>query len=235
MMIEGQMSFSKWFVYEPGVMEYNAFHRLQERLVKARQNKQLANDCLILLEHLPVFTIGRRGRGENLLVDEDFLVSRNIGIVSTRRGGEITFHALGQLMGYLLVDLRSNDLTIERFLFMIEDVLIRVAGDFRVECRRDPKNRGVWVGEAKLASIGIAVSRGIAFHGFALNANNDLRPFGWINPCGLKGVPMTSLFNEIKIPIDMEMLRISVKKHVSSIFNAELTALPEISPDFLQF
>lgn len=217
----------KWLVYEPGSLEYDAAMLLQERIVAARQDHRLANDVLMLLEHKPVFTVGRRGGRANLLVDEEMLRTRNIHLVSTLRGGDITYHGPGQIVGYLILDMRCGRTDIRRLVEKVEEVVLRAAADFGVNGHRDEKSRGVWVNGRKIASIGFAVSRGISFHGFAINANNDLAPFQWIHPCGLKDVSMTSLLQERKRPVDMEQLQISVKRHIAGLFDASLFPVNE--------
>jgi lipoyl(octanoyl) transferase len=209
-------------------MAYDASVRLQERLAAARQENRLDKDVLILLEHFPVFTVGIRGGKENLLVDESYLQIKNIAIVSTRRGGNITYHGPGQLVGYFIVDLLKHGLDLRLLAQKVESVLIRTAADFRITGVRDNRNRGVWVGGKKIASIGLAVSRGVSFHGFAINANNDLAPFQWIHPCGLKGVSMTSLSEQRGCPVDIKQLRESVKRHVSGVFDVSLAPASEM-------
>ncbi len=217
----------KWLVYEPGSLEYDAAILLQERIVAARHDQRLAHDVLMLLEHKPVFTVGRRGGRSNLLVDEEMLGTKNIRLVSTLRGGDITYHGPGQLVGYLIMDMRCERTDIRRLVEKVEEIVIRAAADFGVNGDRDEKSRGVWVNGRKIASIGFAVSRGISFHGFAINANNDLAPFQWIHPCGLKDVSMTSLLEERKRPVDMAQLHTSVKRHVAGLFDASLLSVSE--------
>lgn len=217
----------KWLVYEPGSLEYDAAMLLQERIVAARHFQRIAHDVLMLLEHKPVFTVGRRGGRANLLVDAEMLRTRNIRLVSTLRGGDITYHGPGQLVGYLIMDMHCERMDIRRLVKNVEEVVIRAAADFGVNGHRNEKSRGVWVNGRKIASIGFAVSRGISFHGFAINANNDLTPFQWIHPCGLKDVSMTSLLEERKRPVDMVQLQTSVKKHIAGLFDASLLSVSE--------
>ncbi len=229
-------------VCEAGFVPYDDASLLQNRLVAARQEGQLTHDALILLEHEPVFTLGRRGRRQSLRVDETFLQSRNIRVVSTLRGGDVTFHAPGQLVGYLIMDIAARGIDIRQMVAKVETVLMRAASDYGVQADQDPRGRGVWAGRGKLGSIGFAVSRGISFHGFSINVSNDLSPFEWIDPCGLKGVTMTSLSMECKAAVDMKRLRHQVIAHFSTVFkmkpvrislntlNEAAGAMPENSP-----
>jgi lipoyl(octanoyl) transferase len=179
------------------LMEYEKARDLQVRLVDARYRGMLGSDILLLMEHLPVFTLGRRGGRENLTVSELFVKNAGISIIHAERGGDVTFHGPGQLVGYPIIDLRAVGLTVTGYVEMLEEVMILTAAHWGVTATRNPRNHGVWVGDRKLGSLGIAIRRGIAFHGFALNVNNSLEPFDWINPCGLQGVKMTSILAEI--------------------------------------
>ena len=213
----------RFLVCDAGFVPYDVAAFLQDRLVASRQQGQLTHDVLILLEHEAVFTLGRQGRRQSLRVDEIFLQSKNTRVVATQRGGDITFHNPGQLVGYLVMDLAERGIDIRQMVGNVETVLMLAAADYGVQAVQDPRGRGVWAGGAKLGSIGFAVSRGISFHGFAINVNNDLRPFQWIDPCGLKDVTMTSLSMECKGTVDMEKLRHQVTGHFAHVF--------EMTPD----
>jgi lipoate-protein ligase B len=175
-----------------GVVEYREALALQERLRAARQADELP-DVLLTLEHPPVYTRGRRSRPGELPMAE----AQGIEIVETDRGGLVTYHGPGQLVGYPIV--RVSDVV--EYVHTLEGALVRALVDEGVvDARSRPREghryTGVWVQQRKIASIGVHLSRGVSTHGFAVNVENDLQPFSWIVPCGLDGVQMTSLLRE---------------------------------------
>ena len=176
---------------QPGRLSYRRALELQEELL--RQRALLASDILVLLEHDPVVTLGRRARPEHLLWPPEKLAARGIEIAEVTRGGDITYHGPGQLVGYPIVDLDQRGRDLHLFLRQLEEMLIQVLSSYGVRGRRRAGKTGVWVGDAKIASLGIGVRRWISWHGFALNIGADLSHFSAIVPCGLAGVEMTSL------------------------------------------
>jgi len=215
----------EWFITNLGLVRYQEAHKLQTDIIEARHYGSLDKDIVLMLEHPPVFTLGRRGGRQNITVDENVLRSQGIDVVSIERGGDITFHGPGQLVCYLLIDLRAYGLDIPGFVRSLEEVMIRTVKDQKIDAFRDARNPGVWVQGNKLGSIGIAIRHGITFHGFALNVNIDLTPFQWIHPCGLKGVSMTSLAVRKKCEIDMGAVQKSVEKYLQSVFNIQLKSV----------
>lgn len=212
-----------WLSVGLASIDYGEAHRLQRDLVAARHGGAILQDMVLFLEHPPVFTLGRRGGLDNLKVSKDFLAKRGIPIVQVERGGDITYHGPGQLILYPIVDLAKAGLGIMDYVHDLEEVMIRTAADFQVEAKRSKINRGAWVGDRKLGSIGITVRRGISFHGLALNVNTDLAPFSWVHPCGLRGTRMTSMAQEKKQIVPMDKVRESTKGHVKDIFHVELS------------
>ncbi len=185
-----------WVCRVPGPVEYRAALALQERLRTARQ-AELIPDTMLLLEHPPVFTRGRRtGEGE-LMMPEDWYRSLGMEIVDVDRGGKITYHGPGQLVGYPIV--RVGDVL--EYVRRLERAVVRALAEegvlARLRTAEGPDFTGVWVQERKIASIGVHVSRGITTHGFAVNVCNDLSPFDWVVACGLPSVQMTSLAAEL--------------------------------------
>jgi len=178
-----------------GSVEYRSALALQERLRVARQLNELP-DVLLMLEHWPVYTRGRRSAPGELPMGEEWYRMQGIDIVETDRGGKVTYHGPGQLVGYPIV--RISDVV--EYVSTLERALVAALGEVGVgACGRSeegPGFTGVWVGERKIASIGVHVARGVTTHGFAINVENDLQPFGWIVPCGLEGVRMTSVISE---------------------------------------
>lgn len=189
---------------------------IQDRIVAARKAGQIG-DTLLLLEHPPVLTLGRNAKRENILVRDELLQARNVEVHEINRGGDVTYHGPGQLIGYPIVDLRG-DLPGKRgphlgpvdFVRLLEEVLIRTCGDFGVLTTRVKGRTGVWtlpsgtdltpLREKKLAAIGVHVSQGITSHGFALNVTTDLRDYRWIVPCGITDREVTSL--EVESPLE---------------------------------
>jgi lipoyl(octanoyl) transferase len=174
-----------------GVVEYREALALQERIRAARQT-ELVPDVLLTLEHWPVYTRGRRSGPGELPMGEDWYRMQGIDVVETDRGGKVTYHGPGQLVGYPIV--RVDDVV--AYVRLLERVLIAALAEEGVSARGRPEDgpdyTGVWVRERKIASIGVHVARGVTTHGFAINIENDLQPFGWVVPCGLEGVQMTS-------------------------------------------
>lgn len=179
-----------------GLVDYAAAYGLQLDLVEKRRGGTVADDVFLVTEHPGTFTLGRRGGRENLRVSERFLQEKNIPLVHIERGGDITYHGWGQLVLYPILHLRQAGLTVSDYVACLEEIMIGLAAASGVTAGRDPRNHGVWVGDKKLGSVGIAVRHGVAFHGLALNVNISLEPFTWVNPCGLTGVRMTSLSRE---------------------------------------
>jgi len=174
--------------------------------------------------HPPVFTLGRRGGLNNLTVSEAFLEKEGISVVQVERGGDITFHGPGQLVVYPIIDLRAARLGVVDYVTALEEVMIRTAVDWGIRAERNPKNRGVWVGDWKLGSIGVAIRRGVSFHGLAFNVNTSLMPFSWIHPCGLENTEMTSLMHELSREVSMNQVRNAARHHFEAVFGVELVA-----------
>jgi lipoate-protein ligase B len=214
----------KWFSVDLASIDYSEAHQFQHKLVAARHGGTILQDMALFLEHPPVFTLGRRGGLDDLKVSRDFLAKRGIPIVQAERGGNITYHGPGQLVVYPIIDLEKAGLGVMDYVHNLEEFMIRIAADFQVEAKRSKINRGVWVGDRKLGSIGITIRRGISFHGLALNVNTDLAPFDWVHPCGLRSIGMTSLELEKEQIVPMDRVRKSAKGHMESIFSVELSA-----------
>ncbi len=196
-----------------GRVPYSEALEIQRRVVEARKHL-LIGDTLLLLEHPPVLTLGRNASRSNILVSDEYLAQQGVEVHEVNRGGDVTYHGPGQLIGYPIIDLRG-DLPGKRgphlgpvdFVRLLEDVLIRTCADFGVLTERICRRTGVWTlpGGAilakKVAAIGVHVSGGITSHGFALNVSTDLRDFEWIVPCGISDRQVTSL--ELESPSDM--------------------------------
>ena len=188
-----------------GRVPYGEALVIQQQVIAARKQNLIA-DTLLLLEHLPVLTLGRNSVRSNVIASDEFLAQRGIELHEINRGGDVTYHGPGQLVGYPIIDLRGDLPGKKRphlgpvdYVRMLEEVLIRVCGDFGVMAQRISKRTGVWtmaggsILEKKIAAIGVHVSQGITSHGFALNVTTDLRDFEWIVPCGITDRDVTSL------------------------------------------
>ncbi len=178
-----------------GTVPYDEALSIQSR-IRARRVAGELPDVLLLLEHPPTYTVGRRAGAAELPLGEDFYRAQGIEVIATDRGGRVTYHAPGQLVGYPII--RVDDVVAH--VRALEDALVAALADEGIAAHSraadGPDFTGVWVGERKIASIGVHVSRGVATHGFAVNVDDDLEPFSWIVPCGLAGVEMTSLARE---------------------------------------
>jgi lipoate-protein ligase B len=212
----------KWLCVELPVTEYKEAWHLQSNLVAAKYHKTIQKNVVLLLEHPPVFTLGRRGGLNNLWVSESFLEKAVIPVIQVERGGNITFHGPGQLVVYPIIHLQTAKLSVVHYVENLEEVMIRTAADWGITAVRNPLNRGVWVGNKKLGSIGIAIRRGICFHGMALNVNTSLEPFQWITPCGLENTEITSMELERSGNVSMKQVRKRVKHHLESVFEITL-------------
>jgi lipoyl(octanoyl) transferase len=214
-----------------GRVPYAEGLELQRELVEAVHAGRIGN-TLVLLEHPPVLTLGRNASRSNILATDEFLAYRGVEVHEINRGGDVTYHGPGQLVGYPIFDLRSFTprLGAVDFVRKLEEALIRSCGDFAVPAARVPGRTGVWtlpggsVQEKKIAAIGVHIARGITSHGFALNVDADLRDFDLIVPCGIADRAVTSLELEADPPPAMEAVRNSVARQFSRVFDCQVLA-----------
>jgi lipoyl(octanoyl) transferase len=185
-----------------GRVDYADAFALQDELRAARQAGDIP-DALLLLEHPPVYTKGRRTEPADLPMGDDWYRSQGIEVADTNRGGRVTYHGPGQLVGYPIMAI----VDVMEFVRTMERAIIAALADEGVEARIREGLTGVWAGERKIGSIGVHVSRGVTMHGFAVNVDNDLQPFEWIVPCGIDGVRMTSVYLETKRTGEMRCFR----------------------------
>jgi len=212
---------------------------LQQQVIAARKQNLIA-DTLLLLEHPPVITLGRNAHRSNILASDELLASRGVELHEINRGGDVTYHGPGQLVGYPIVDLRGEfpgkkgpHLGPVDFVRLLEAVLIRTCSDFGVMAQRIPKLTGVWtvaggsIAEKKIAALGVHVSQGVTSHGFALNVTTDVRDFNWIVPCGITDRQVTSLELEVDsdAPIPTMHAAInSVARNFGRVFERQMLA-----------
>ena len=213
------------FSVDLGTMDYNEAWKLQSELVTAKVSNWIDKDIILFLEHPAVFTLGRRGGRDYLLVKESFLEQSGIPVVQVERGGYITFHGPGQLVVYTIIDLEARRLGVTDFVAALEEIMLQTVRTWGLTAQRNSKNPGIWLSRRKMGSIGIALRKGISFHGLALNVNVDLTPFSWIQPCGLKGVAMTSVKQELGRETPMRLVRQTVKKNFQSVLGLDLDSI----------
>jgi lipoate-protein ligase B len=175
-----------------GRVEYESAWQLQLALARARREGSVP-DLLLLLEHPPTFTIGRSGGQQHLLISGDEVAALGARVYEVDRGGDITYHGPGQLVGYPILDLTTRGRDVHRYLRLLEEVVIRAVAELGVVAGRQAPHTGVWIGDEKVAAIGVKVSRGVALHGFALNIAPNLDHFAAIVPCGIRDKGVTSL------------------------------------------
>ncbi len=192
--------------------------------IAAERKQGLGTDRLLFVEHPHVITMGRNGKEENLLAPEETLRRAGIELYESDRGGDVTYHGPGQVVGYPVMDLREWKRDVGAFVRAIEQVLIDTLADFGIEAGRIAGLTGVWAGEAKIAAIGVHLSRWVSTHGWALNVSTDLRYFQYIVPCGLTK-PLTSMA-ALGVDADVEEVKSSLVRHFGRIFNFEMQAQP---------
>ena len=206
-----------------GVLDYAEGLRLQHERVAARKARAIP-DTLLLLEHPHVYTLGRNARKENLLISPEQLAARGAQVFEIDRGGDVTYHGPGQLVGYPILDLAQHRRDIAWYMRSLEEVLIGVAGECGIEAGRLSGAPGVWVGNAKLAAMGVHISRWVTSHGFAFNVNTDLRYFDWIVPCGLRDKGVTSLQKLLGQRVEMDEVAEKVVRRFGEVFGLEIEA-----------
>lgn len=226
-----------------GVMEYQAAWDYQEKLLQENvQKKSLVysqevetfdagiqtSNYLLFVEHPPVYTLGKSGNKENVLLDDNGLKEREIQFFNTNRGGDITFHGPDQIVGYPILDLEKFYTDIGKYLRNLEEVMILTMAEYGLKGDRSTGETGVWIEpgiagrERKICAIGVRCSRWITMHGFAFNVNTDLTYFNHIIPCGIVNKQVTSLEKELGYKVDIEEVKEKIKKNFATVFDAEL-------------
>ncbi|MFN9799242.1 MAG: lipoyl(octanoyl) transferase LipB [Bacteroidota bacterium] len=226
--------------HDLGKRDYQETWDLQERYFAETVRRKFLNrtrpaddqiateDHLFFVEHPPVFTLGKSGDPGNLLLDESELKQREIGFYPINRGGDITFHGPGQIVGYPIFDLEHFFTDIHRYLRYLEEAIILTCAEYSVHCGRIDGLTGVWIDgdqptrARKIAALGVKCSRWVTMHGFAFNVNTDLSYFGHIVPCGITDKSVTSLHLELGAPVDFEECKQRLKKHIAAVFDAQL-------------
>lgn len=232
-------------IIQLGLVDYATGLRLQSELIAARKDNRIP-DTLLLLKHTPVITLGRNAKQQNVLLSRDLLQNKGVELFETDRGGDVTFHGPGQLVGYPIFDLHgfpTNGQSALKFLGAvdyvrrIEEALIRTCLEYGLPAKRAKGLTGVWTdwnfgsSDAKIAAIGVHISRSVTSHGFALNVNTDLDYFKLIVPCGIADKPVTSLAQELDRPVDLNDVAQCVSRNFGRVFDRQM--LPVATVDEL--
>ncbi|MCL5005277.1 MAG: lipoyl(octanoyl) transferase LipB [Acidobacteria bacterium] len=212
-------------VEQLGIVNYSDGLKLQQARVAARKAGSIP-DTLLLLEHPHVYTLGRNAKRENLLFSSERLLQLGAEVFETDRGGDVTYHGPGQLVGYPVLDLKQHRRDLGWYMRSLEEVFIRVAEEFGITAARTPHATGVWVGNDKLVAMGVHVSRWVTSHGFAFNVNTDLGYFNWIVPCGLHDKGVTSLEKLLGHPVPMDTIVDRVIPAFGEVFGLEMIYVP---------
>ena len=231
-------------VVQLGRVDYASGLQLQQKLVALRKTGEIG-DVLLLLEHTPVITLGRNAKVANVLLPADQLAARGVEVFECDRGGDVTFHGPGQIVGYPILDLRGfatpdgkrKTLGAVDYVRRLEEVLIRTCADFGIPTKRVAGLTGVWTdrgekgaparpsageAEAKIAAVGVHISRSVTSHGFALNVNTDLSYFDLIVPCGITSKPVTSMQKELSREVDLSAVTEAVSRNVGTVFGSQM-------------
>lgn len=207
--------------YDLGLVDYRSAWRLQRELVSARIAEEIP-DQLLLLQHPPTFTIGKAGTEQNVLVTGERLAREHIPLFYTDRGGDVTYHGPGQLIGYPIIHLRERGIDLHRYVWCLEEVMLRTLADLAITAHRRHGYPGVWLGERKVGAIGIRVTRWVSSHGFALNVNGDLGYFTYIRPCGLESQTVTSISEATGQSPPVEVIKSRLFEHFSRVFQVKV-------------
>jgi lipoyl(octanoyl) transferase len=200
-----------------GFIDYKEAWDLQQEIHSKRFTGEV-EDYLLLLEHPNTYTLGKTAHKENLIGTESYLKENQISVYDIDRGGDITYHGPGQIVGYPIIDLNQWFKDTHKYLRALEEVIILTCSEYGLNCYRNPKHTGVWLGDKKIAAIGIKVSRWITMHGFAFNVNTDLKLFNGIIPCGIQDKSVTSLKQELKREISIQEVKEKLLKSFTELF-----------------
>jgi lipoyl(octanoyl) transferase len=208
-------------IIKTGLLDYQTAWDWQRDLHQQRVTGEIP-DTLILTEHPHTYTIGKAGGENNLVVDERLLKQNGITVYRIDRGGDITYHGPGQIVGYPILDLHNYYLDVHRFLRDLEEVIISTLAEYDIRAGRIDGLTGVWVDDAKIAAIGVKVSRWVTMHGFAFNVNTDLKYFGNIIPCGISDKPVTSMQKHLGSRLELEQVQNLIHHKFEEVFQVDL-------------
>ncbi len=208
-------------VRQLGQIDYREAYELQKELLPQRLESRIA-DTLLLLEHPPTITVGKSGKLENVLVSPAELASAGVSLIFTDRGGDVTYHGPGQIVGYPILDLRERERDIHRYVHNLEEVLIRTLADYGIKSGRDHNHAGVWVNDEEIAALGLSVRKWITMHGFALNVNTEMNHFSLINPCGFTSKTATSMARLLGYELPVDEVTKRLLDRFAEVFEVEL-------------
>jgi len=209
---------------------YGEAFELQKRLVTRRAAGEIG-DLLLLLEHRPVYTMGRNAAESNILASREALAAAGIDVCETTRGGDVTYHGPGQLVGYPIIDLGPSSREIVGYVAKLERVLIELLAQYGLEAGTDKRNRGVWIGNSKIAALGVRVTRGVTMHGFALNVDPEMNHFLGIVPCGIQGAGVTSMREQLGDAPEMTEVKARCLECFRNVFGVD--AVEHVDEDAL--
>jgi len=222
----GQMDYKACWDYQEKLFEQILQIKISNRNLPAEEQQPTPN-YLLFVEHPHVYTLGKSGSENNLLIDYIQLKARDASFYRIDRGGDITYHGPGQIVGYPIIDLNNWFKDTHKYLRALEEVIIKTCSEYGLNCERNPKHTGVWIDDRKIAAIGIKVSRWITMHGFAFNVNTDLNLFDGIIPCGIQDKSVTSLNKELKTEIDINEVKEKLLKNFNDIFNYDKVSMTQ--------
>ena len=227
----GVMGYTEAWDYQEQLLRQNVDIKTRYYAAKDKRRNSTTN-YLLFVEHPPVYTLGKTGHEENILLAEHELEERGIDFIKTNRGGDITFHGPQQIVGYPILDLEKFGTDIGKYLRNLEEIIIRTLADFDIQGGRSSGETGVWleagtVGKERKIAFGVRCSRWITMHGFAFNVNTDLTYFDGIIPCGIKNKQVTSLARELGRDINLSEVKAKIKTHFEEVFEAELLEFVE--------
>ena len=205
-----------------GTIGYAEALALQREL----QAKRIAgdiDDVVLLLEHEPVVTLGRSAREQHILAPTEVLEARGVEVHEVGRGGDVTYHGPGQLVGYPIIDLKPDRRDVRKYVWSLEETMVRTCADLGLVASRIEGLNGTWVGDRKVGAVGVRISRWVTMHGFALNANTDLSHFDWIVPCGIEDKQVTSLSQELDRDVTVDTITDRVAGHFASLYDATVS------------
>ena len=200
-----------------GIVDYKEAWDLQKNIFELRYQNRI-KDILLLLEHPHTYTLGKTADRKNLVGSEDYLRENKISVYDIDRGGDITYHGPGQIVGYPIFDLNDWQKDSHKYLRALEEILIKTCNDYELQASRKDNFTGVWIGERKIAAIGIKISRWITMHGFAFNVNTDLSLFNGIIPCGINDKEVTSLEKELGKSVDLNEVKLKILNNILDHF-----------------
>jgi len=201
-----------------GTIDYAEAHRLQKELQAKRISGEI-EDTVLLLEHPPVLTMGRSAKEQHVLAAPEVLAARGISMHEVGRGGDVTYHGPGQLVAYPIIDLKPDRRDVRKYMWSLEETMIRTCADFGLSARRVEGLNGAWIGDRKVGAVGVRISRWVTMHGFALNANSDLTHFDLIVPCGIQDKTVTSLSAELGRTVSAADVIDPLARHLADLFD----------------